>query len=65
MPAPDGVARDLGDDGLGEAADLDLEVQHVQAAHALPGHLVVAHVTVVTADLLVAAGTERVQARRR
>src|SRR5581483_8892946 len=53
VAAADRVARDHGDDGLRQAPDLDLEVQHVQAADALG-----VDVAVVAADPLVAAGAE-------
>ena len=58
VAAADGVAGHHGHDRLGRAADLDLEVEHVEAADALLGHLVVADVAVVAADALVAAGAE-------
>ena len=54
MPAADGVAVHHGDDGLGHHADEALQVQHVEARD-----VVLAHVAAVAADLLVAAGAER------
>ena len=54
MPAADGVAVHHGDDGLGHHADETLQVQHVEARD-----VVLAHVAAVAADLLVAAGAER------
>ena len=59
MTAADGEAGHHGHDRLGQAADLHLEVEHVEPADAGGGHLVVAHVAVVAADALVAAGAER------
>ena len=56
VPAADRVARDHRDDRLRQAADLDLEVEHVEPADA-----VVTHVAVVAADPLVAARAERVR----
>jgi len=53
-PPADGVAGHHGHDGLGQPADLDLEVEDVEAADA-----VVVDVPVVTPDLLVAARAER------
>ncbi len=35
MAAADGVARHHGHDGLGQPSDLDLEVEHVEPAHAV------------------------------
>ena len=58
MAAADRVARHHGDDRLGRAPDLDLEVEDVEAADALLRDLVVADVAVVAADALVAAGAE-------
>ena len=57
MPAADGVAGDHGDDGLGDGADLFLQIEHVEARHA-----VAADVAGVAAHLLVAAGAERLVA---
>ena len=54
VPAADRVARDHGHDRLGQAPDLDLEVEHVEPADA--GRVAVA---VVPADALVTAGAER------
>ena len=59
VAAADRVARDHRDDRLRAAADLDLQVEHVEPADALLGDLVVADVAVVAADALVAAGAER------
>ena len=59
VPAADGIARDHRDHGLREAADLHVQVSHVQAPDALLGDLVVADVAVVAADALVAARAER------
>src|SRR6266498_77572 len=53
VPAADGVAGHHGDHRLGQPADLDLQVEHVEAADP-----VVADVAVVAADALVAAGAE-------
>ena len=58
VPAADRVAGHHRDDRLGQAADLDLQVEHVQAPDAAPRDLVVADVAVVAADALVAAGAE-------
>jgi len=44
-----------------EPPDLDLEIEHVEAADPLLGHRIVPDVPVVTADLLVAPGTEGVR----
>jgi len=44
----------MGDDGLREAADLDLQVEDVEAADAAAGDLVVAEVAVVATDALIA-----------
>ena len=55
VAAADRVPRDHRDHRLREPADLDLEVEHVEAADA-----VVADVAVVAADALVATGAERV-----
>ena len=60
MAAADGVAGDHGDDRLGQGADLALQVEDVEARHA-----VVADVAAVAAHLLVAAGAERLGRRRR
>ena len=54
MTAADGIAVHHGDDGLGHHADESLEVQHVEARD-----VVLAHIAAVAADLLVAAGAER------
>jgi hypothetical protein len=54
----DGVAGNHGHDRLGKAPDLDLEIEHVEASDALPGHGIVADVAVVPPDLLVAARAE-------
>src|ERR1019366_355220 len=43
---------------LGKAPVLDLEIEHVEASDALPGHGIVADVAVVPPDLLVAARAE-------
>lgn len=53
VTAPDGVAGDHGDDGLGEGADFFLKVEDVEA-----GDAVFADVAGVAADFLVAAGAE-------
>jgi len=53
VAATDGVAGHHGDDGLGKAADLHLEVEDVEAADA--ARVLVA---VVPAHLLAAAGAE-------
>jgi hypothetical protein len=55
-----GVARDLGNNRLGEASNLNLQVEHVQPSDALAGDVVVTDVAVVTADRLVAARAEGV-----
>ena len=60
VPAADRVAGDHRDDRLREAADLDLEVEHVEAADAL-----LVDVAVVAADLLVAAASRRRRALAR
>ena len=60
VTAADGVARDLRDHRLREPTDLDLQVEDVEAAHAVTGDVVVAHVPVVAADALVTPGAERV-----
>ena len=57
VAAADGVARDHGDDGLGQRADLALEVEHVEARDA-----VVADVAALAADALIAARAEGVRA---
>ena len=49
----DGVARDHGNDRLGEAADLLLHIKDVK-----PGYAIFAEVAAVPAHLLVPAGTE-------
>ena len=54
MPAADGVAVHHRDHGLRHHADEPLQVEHVQARDA-----VLAHVTAVAADLLIAAAAER------
>jgi hypothetical protein len=54
VTAADGVTGDHGDDGLGQGADFFLEIEHVEA-----GNAVLADVTGVAADFLIAAGTER------
>ena len=59
VPAAHRVPGDHRHDRLGQPADLDLQVQHVEPADALVGDLVVADVAVVAADALVAAGAER------
>ena len=61
VAAADRVAGDHRDDRLGQAADLDLQVEHVEAADAALGDRVVADVAVVAADALVAAGAERLR----
>ena len=58
MAAADGVAGDHRDDRLGQVADLALQVEHVEARHA-----VVADVAAVAAHALVAAGAEGLVAR--
>ena len=55
VAAADRVARDHRDDRLRQAADLDLEIEHVEPADA-----VVVAVAVVAAHALVAARAERV-----
>ena len=65
VPTADRVAGDRCHHRLGQAADLDLQVQHVEATDPVAGYLVVAEVAVVAADLLVASGTERVRSRSR
>ena len=65
VPAADGVSGDHRDHRLGEPPDLDVEIADVQPSDALLGDLVVADVAVVAADPLVAAGAERLVARRR
>ena len=65
MAAPDRVARHHGDNGLGEPADLHLEVEDVQPADAALGYLVVAEVAVVAAYPLIASRAERVRALTR
>ncbi len=55
VPAADGVARDHGDHRLRQRADLALQIEHVEARHA-----VVADVAPVAAHALVAAGAEGV-----
>ena len=57
VPAADGVAGDDGDDRLGQQADLPLQIEHVQARHAVR-----VDVAAVAADALVAARAERVRA---
>ena len=59
MAPADGEAGDHRHDGLRQAADLDLQVEDVQPADAARRDRVVAEVPVVTADLLVPAGAER------
>ena len=54
VAAADRVPGDHGDHRLGGAPDLDLQVEHVEAAHAA-----LVAVTVVAPDPLVAAGAER------
>jgi hypothetical protein len=58
LAAADGVSGDHGHHRLRQPADLDVQIAHVEAAHTAMGHLVVADVTVVAADPLVAARTE-------
>ena len=65
LAAADRVARHGGEHRLRQAADLHVEVAHVEPADALLGDLVVADVAVVAADPLVAAGAERVLAGAR
>ena len=60
MATPDRVAGDHGHHGFREPSDLDLQVEHVEPADPPPRHLVVAHVAVVPAYALVAAGAESV-----
>ena len=60
-----GVAGDLGDHRLGQSANLDLQVEHVESTYAGWAHLVVAEVAVVAADALVAARAEGVGAGAR
>ena len=59
VAAADRVAGDHRDDRLRQAADLDLEVEDVEAADAPLGDGVVTDVAVVAANSLVAAGAER------
>ena len=60
VPAADGVAGDLSDHGLGQSADLNLQVEHVEATDALARDVVVTDIPVVTTDALIAPGAERV-----
>ena len=55
VPSTDGVSRHLGDDGLRQPTNLNLQVEHVEPADAVLGHVVVADVAVVASDALVAA----------
>ena len=55
----DGVAGDHGDDRLGRATDLDLQIEHVQATDALVSHVVITDVAVVASDALIATRAER------
>ena len=57
VAAADRVAGDHGDDRLGQAADFFLDVEDVEA-----GHAVLAEVAARAADALVAAGAERLVA---
>src|SRR5436190_13276747 len=59
VSAADGVPRDHRDHGLRQAADLDVEVAHVEPADTMLRDLVVTDVAVVAPDALVAAGAER------
>ena len=61
MTAADGVPGDHGHHRLREAADLDLEIEDVETADALPGHGIVPDVAVVPPDLLVPARAEGVR----
>ena len=58
LPAPDGVAGDHRDHGLGQPADLDVQVGDVEAADRRS----LLHVAGVAADALVAARAERERA---
>src|SRR5207247_70130 len=60
VAAADRVPGHHGDRWLGEAPDLDLEVEHVE-----PPDPLLVHVAVVPADLLVSAAAERLRARAR
>ena len=60
VTAPDAPARNHGNDGLRAGSDLTLEVQDVQARHAVR-----AHVAARAAHLLVAPGAKREFARTR
>jgi len=61
--APDGISGHLGDHGLGETANLNLKIKHVEAPHATVGDVVITDISVVATNALVAAGAERVVAR--
>src|SRR5271169_4213685 len=65
VSATNGVSRDLCDDRLGQTSNLDLQVQDVQAPHAVLGDIVVAHVAVVAANTLIASGAKGVGAGAR
>jgi hypothetical protein len=60
VAAADGPAGHHGHDGLGQRADLLLQVEHVQA-----GHAVVTDVALIAAHALVAAGAEGLAAGAR
>ena len=63
VPPANGVAGNAGHDGLGQAANLNLEVQNIEASNTVAGHLVITDVPIVAANLLVAPGAEGVRAR--
>src|SRR5262245_57852436 len=58
VAAAHGITGDHRHHRLWRAADLNVQIADVQATDALSGHLVVADVAVVAADLLVAARAE-------
>ena len=62
VPATDRVAGDHGDDRLGQAAYLYLQVEHVEPPDSARSHGIVADVAVLAADALVAARAEGVRA---
>jgi hypothetical protein len=59
VTAPDGVAGDHRHHRLRQPADLNVEIADVKTANALLGDLIIAEVSVVAADPLVAARAER------
>src|SRR5664280_2781876 len=65
MPSPYGVTRDGRHDRLGQSTNLDLQIEYVEPTDTLARDVVVAHVPVVTPDLLIAPRAEGVGASAR